>query len=146
MRTTVFNVYLLKMFTRTYLKGDVLDGLHRSSVQIVVVLTSFYKQMCLYICLHLINARHKMIIPSVHFVLPLRSGGVGDAGTEPVGELPHQVVVDPVLDGPQDDDGPRELEINLLHGLVGQDLSISTIVPASWKTNINTSYKNINTS
>ena len=123
------------MFTRTHLKGDVLDGLDRSAVQVVVVLTSFYKQMSLDVRLHLVNARHKVIISTIHFILPLRSGGVGDTGAEPVGELPHEVVIDSVLHGSEDDDGSRELEVDLLHGLVRQDLSISSVVPASWEKN-----------
>ena len=124
------------MFTKTYLQGNVLDRLDRSSVQVVVVLTSFYKQMSLNVCLHLVNAGHEVIVTTIHFVLSLRSGGVWDAGPEPVGKLSHEVVIDPVLHGAEDDDGSGELEINLLHGLVRQDLSVSTIVPASWKKKI----------
>ena len=38
-----------------------------------------------------------------------------------VAYLSHEVVVDAVFEGSEDDDGPRELEVDLLHRLVGQD-------------------------
>ena len=34
--------------------------------------------------------------------------------------LTHEVIVDAVFEGAEDDDGPRELEVDLLHGLVRQ--------------------------
>ena len=71
--------------------------------------------------LALTYAFHKMIVSSVHLVLPLGPCGVRDAGAEPVRELPHQVIIEPVLERPQDDDRPRELQVDLLHGLVRQD-------------------------
>ena len=51
--------------------------------------------------------------------MPFVPGGVGHAGAEPVGELAHQVVVQSVLHGTKDDDGPGELQIDLLDRLVG---------------------------
>ena len=41
-----------------------------------------------------------------HLIVPSLAGGVGDAGTEPLGELPHQVVIYPVLHRTQDDHRP----------------------------------------
>ena len=83
--------------------------------------------------LHLLDAGHEVVVAPVHLLLPLRPRGVRHAGAEPLRELAHEVVVDSVLHGPEDDDGPRELEVDLLHWLVRQDLAVSSIVPASWE-------------
>ncbi len=64
---------------------------------------------------------NEVVVPSVDLVVPPLPGGVGHAGAEPRRELPHEVVVEAVLQRPQDDDGPGELEVDLLDGLVGQD-------------------------
>ena len=117
----------------TNLKSHIFDGLHTSPVEVFVVLPGLDEEVGLDVRFHLLDAGHEMVIPLVHLVLPLRPGGVRDTGAEPVRELPHKVVIDPVLHGAEDDDRPRELEVNLLHRLVGQNLPVSTIVPASSK-------------
>ena len=119
----------IKIYTN--LKSNVFDGLHTGPVEVFVVLAGLDEEVGLDVRLHLLDAGHKVVIPLVHLVLPLRPGGVRDTGAEPVRELPHEVVIDPVLHGSEDDDWPRELEVNLLHRLVGQNLSVTTIVPAS---------------
>ena len=47
------------------------------------------------------------------------------------------MINDAYLHWAEDDDWSGELEVNLLHGLVGQHVPIPTLVPASWKNNIN---------
>ena len=74
-----------------------------------------------------------MIIPSVPLELAFGAGGVRDAGAEILRELSHQIIIDPVLDGAENDDGPGELEVYLLHRLVGEDLSLSSFLPTSYK-------------
>ena len=115
------------------LKSDVLDTLNRCSVQVLVVLSGFDEEMGLDVSLHLVDAGDEVVVPSVHLVLPPGPGGVGDAGAEPVRELPHQVVVDPVLHRAEDDDRSGELEVDLLHRLVGEDLTVSSLLPASYR-------------
>ena len=75
----------------------------------------------LYVLLHLFDGGHEVIVSAVDLVVPPRPRGVRNARPEPVGVLPHQVVVESVFQRPQDDDGPRELEVDLLDGLVRQD-------------------------
>ncbi len=70
---------------------------------------------------HTVVPVNEVVVPSVDLVVPPLPGGVGHAGAEPRRELPHEVVVEAVLQRPQDDDGPGELEVDLLDGLVGQD-------------------------
>ena len=125
----------IKLFHQkwTNLESHVLDALHGGSVQVLVVLPSLNEQVGLDVRLHLLDAGHEVVVPAVHLVLPARPGGVRDAGAEILRELSHQIVIDPVLDGTEDDDGPGELEVDLLHRLVGQDLSLSSILPASYK-------------
>lgn len=103
---------------KAHLKGNILDRLNRRPIQVVVVLAGFYKQVSLNVSLHLLDARHEVIISPIHLILPLRSGGVRDAGTKSLGELSHQVIIDPVLQGSEDDDRSGELEINLLNWLI----------------------------
>ena len=103
---------------KAHLKGNILHRLNRRPIQVVVVLAGFNKQVSLNVSLHLLDARHEVIISPVHLILSLRSGGVGDAGTKPLRELSHQVVIDPVLQGSEDDDRSGELKINLLNRLI----------------------------
>ena len=117
---------------RPHLKSNVLDALDRRPVQVLVVLAGLDEEMCLDVGLHLVDAGHEVIVAPVHLVLPASPGGVGDTRAESVRKLPHEVVIDPVLDGAEDDDGPCELQVYLLHGLVGENLSISSLLPASY--------------
>ncbi len=78
-------------------------------------------QFYLNVSFHFLNGRDKVIISTVDFVFTPRPRCVWHARPEPVGVLPHQVVVQAVLERTKDDDGTGELEVNLLHGLVCQD-------------------------
>ena len=89
--------------------------------------------MILNVGLHGGSAGHEVIVPAVHLVLPPGPGGVGDAGTEVLRELSHQIIIDPVLQRTENDDWPGELKVYLLHRLVGEDLSLSSLLPASYK-------------
>ena len=117
----------------TNLESNIFDRLHTCPVEVVVVLPGLDEEVGLDVRLHLLYAGHEVVIPLVHLVLPLRPGGVRDTGAEPVGELAHEVIIDPVLHGAEDDDRSRELEVNLLYRLVGKNLPVTSIVPASSK-------------
>jgi hypothetical protein len=77
------------------------------------------------VSLHLLRGGHKMIVASVHFVLTPGTGCVGHAGAKSVWKLAHEVVVDAVFERAQDDHGAGELQVDLLHRLVSQDLGQS---------------------
>jgi len=62
-----------------------------------------------------------VIVSSVDFVITSRPRCVWYARPEPVGVLPHQVVVQAVLERTQDDNGTGELKVDLLYRLVSQD-------------------------
>lgn len=64
-------------------------------------------------------AFYKMVVSSVHLVLPLWPSGVRNAGTEAVRKLPHQVIIESVLERAKNDDRPREFQVDLLNRLVG---------------------------
>ena len=83
--------------------------------------------------LHLLDAGDEVVVPPVHLILPACPGGVGDAGTEVLRELSHQIIIDPVLQRTENDDRPGELKVYLLHRLVGEDLSLSSFLPTSYK-------------
>ena len=53
-----------------YLFGNSFYRCNAGAVQVVVVLTGFYKQVVLNILLHLFSRRNEVVIPPVHFVLP----------------------------------------------------------------------------
>ena len=82
-----------------YLEGDVFDGLDAGPVEVVVVLPRLDEEMRLDVGLHLLDAGDEVVVPLVHLVLALGPRGVRHTGAEPLWELPHQVIIDPVLQG-----------------------------------------------
>lgn len=75
-----------------------------------------------------------MIIPTVDLVISSRSRCVGYARPEPVRVLPHEIIIESVLEGSEDDDGSGELQVDFLDGFVGQDgHSSGQILSASGK-------------
>ena len=116
-----------------YLEGDVFDGLDAGPVEVVVVLPRLDEEVRLDVGLHLLDAGDKVVVSAVHLVLPARPGSVRHAGAEILRELSHQIIIDPVLNRAENDDGSGELEVDLLHRLVGEDLPLASFLPASYK-------------
>ena len=83
--------------------------------------------------LHLLDACDEVVVSPVHLILPASPRGVGDTGAEIFRKLSHQIIIDPVLQRAENDDRPGELEVYFLDRLVGEDLSLSSLLPASYK-------------
>ena len=54
----------------THLISNILDRLHTSSIQVLIILASFYKEVVLNIVLHLLTRTHEMIIAAIYFFFP----------------------------------------------------------------------------
>ena len=74
-----------------------------------------------------------MIVATVNLVVATAASCMGNAGAEPVWILPHEVVVDTILERAKNDHGTGELEVDLLDRFVCQDRQKSALVSASEK-------------
>lgn len=86
----------------TYLFGHFSHRRDRCSIKIVVILSSLYEQMILYIPLHLLPRRHEVIIPSIHFVFSSTPSSVcrqsGQRSIYSAVERYHKLVIISLLD------------------------------------------------
>lgn len=65
-----------KFKRNTHSFRHVFHRLHAGAIQIVIVLARFNELVLLDVLLHLLPGGHKVVVPPIHLILPLRPRGV----------------------------------------------------------------------
>uniref|UniRef100_A0A8D9AH42 Uncharacterized protein n=1 Tax=Cacopsylla melanoneura TaxID=428564 RepID=A0A8D9AH42_9HEMI len=99
--------------------GHISHGSHRCSIQIIIVLASFYEQMILNIFLHLFSGGDKVVIPCVNFVFSPSTRCVWYTRAELFRELGYKIIIDTIFQRTQYDNRPGIVYLHLSNGFIG---------------------------